>query len=209
MTDPTEIQAESPDNPHRRRLLQGLAGVLGAAAATQLTGGKALSVALAWQPRADLLGPGQMFDAHGMAVLRAVCDITIPRTDTPGAADVDAHGFIDNQLLHAHARNEQEAVQDLVFGLNQVARSRHGADFVMLEPGQQLDLLVRLEGGRNPFHPRHRNDFKLLKGLVLFGYFTSEAGCKQALAYDPVPGGFKGSIPYDSVGKAWAPGGIF
>ncbi|HMR57922.1 MAG TPA: gluconate 2-dehydrogenase subunit 3 family protein, partial [Cyclobacteriaceae bacterium] len=40
--------------------------------------------------------------------------------------------------------------------------------------------------------------------LVLAGYFSSEPGATQALQYNPVPGPFRGCVPYAEVGKAWA-----
>ena len=43
-----------------------------------------------------------------------------------------------------------------------------------------------------------------VKELVLVGYFTSEPGATQVLQYNPVPGPFKGCVPYAEVGKAWA-----
>ncbi|MDU0353713.1 hypothetical protein RS130_07055 [Paraglaciecola aquimarina] len=43
----------------------------------------------------------------------------------------------------------------------------------------------------------------MLKALIVFGYFTSEVGATQALNYQAVPGGFKGSIPCDENTKSW------
>ena len=37
--------------------------------------------------------------------------------------------------------------------------------------------------------------FKILKDYTLTGYFHSEIGATQALAYERVPGGFQGDIP--------------
>jgi Gluconate 2-dehydrogenase subunit 3 len=46
--------------------------------------------------------------------------------------------------------------------------------------------------------------FKLAKELTLLGYFTSEPGATQALAYDPVPGRFDGCVQLTPGQKAWA-----
>jgi hypothetical protein len=37
--------------------------------------------------------------------------------------------------------------------------------------------------------------FKLLKDYTLTGYFMSEIGATQALAYEAVPGGYRGDLP--------------
>lgn len=201
--------SNAPEDAKRRRLLQGLAVVLGSGTLAQLGGGQALSAALAWTPRAQATGPGQLFNAQEMASLRAICDHTIPRTDTPGAVDVDTHGFIDNQLKHVHEAANQQRARRVLARLQAVADARHAMAFSELSPELQRPLLEALDRGQAPFEDTDRGDFKLIKGLVLFGYFTSEAGATQVLAFDPVPGGFTGSIPYASVGKAWGPGGIY
>ena len=46
--------------------------------------------------------------------------------------------------------------------------------------------------------------FKLLKDYTLTGYFLSETGATQALAYEAVPGGFWGDLPLAPGQKAWA-----
>jgi len=46
--------------------------------------------------------------------------------------------------------------------------------------------------------------FKILKDYTLTGYFLSEVGATQALAYERVPGGFWGDLPLKPGQKAWA-----
>ncbi|NJM26773.1 MAG: gluconate 2-dehydrogenase subunit 3 family protein [Bacteroidia bacterium] len=45
--------------------------------------------------------------------------------------------------------------------------------------------------------------FSLIKDLTLWGYFSSEVGCTQALRFNPIPGRFEGCIPYNNE-PAWA-----
>jgi hypothetical protein len=40
-----------------------------------------------------------------------------------------------------------------------------------------------------------------MKELTLFGYFTSEPGCKEALAYLPIPVGNEGCVTLSRVRK--------
>lgn len=47
--------------------------------------------------------------------------------------------------------------------------------------------------------------FRMMKELALFGYFTSEIGCKQAQRYIESPGRFDPCVPYEPGEKAWAP----
>jgi hypothetical protein len=209
MTRTTTPADQHPDNPRRRQLLQGLALALGAGTAAQLAGGNALSTAMAFAPRADLAAAGELFNAPQMAALRTICDLVIPATEIPGAAEMDTHGFIDRQLKMVHAQSDQERAMRVLTSLDAAALKADGMDWNALAPERQLGLLDALDRGQRPFDGGQRADFKFLKGLVLFGYFTSEAGASMALKFDPVPGGFTGSIPYADVGKAWGPGGLY
>ncbi len=46
--------------------------------------------------------------------------------------------------------------------------------------------------------------FRILKDYTMVGYFLSETGATQALAYERVPGGFQGDLPLKPNQKAWA-----
>ena len=52
--------------------------------------------------------------------------------------------------------------------------------------------------------PYDQSFFKILKDYTLTGYFLSEIGATQALAYERVPGGFQGDLPLAANQKAWA-----
>jgi hypothetical protein len=57
-------------------------------------------------------------------------------------------------------------------------------------------MLVRLEAD-TPF-------VKTLKELVVLGYATSKIGATQALAYDHVPGRYRGCVPLTAGQRTWA-----
>jgi hypothetical protein len=193
----------------KRRFILGLGTLIGAASATQLLGGNALSVAMAYTPQQNsIAAPGKLFSQADMLMLRDICALVIPKTETLGAAEVDVHGFIDNQLFHCFAKEEQLQAQGILLSINTEAQQRHKTTFSLCSPAQQLQLLTDLEKTRSGFDVSQQSQFKALKTLVIFGYYTSEVGATQELAYLAVPGGFKGSVPYDSVGKAWAPLGF-
>jgi hypothetical protein len=73
-----------------------------------------------------------------------------------------------------------------------------------LQPKQQQQLLVDIESDKVSTDIE-KGQFRFLKALIVFGYFTSEVGVTKALNYQPVPGGFIGSIPANSDTKSWSP----
>jgi hypothetical protein len=46
--------------------------------------------------------------------------------------------------------------------------------------------------------------FTLMKQLTLLGFFTSEPGSTRVLRYRPVPGKYKGCVPYRKGETSWA-----
>jgi len=194
----------------RRNFLKGLTTMLGSVAVGSLLTGNAISVAMAYAPSSDMtFTDGKVFNKNHLMLLKEICSIVIPKTDTLGAAEVDTHGFIDNQLFHCHTKEEQENVIALLNLIDTSAKQYRLKPFIKLTSNQQFQLLTDLDLGEQNFNQKQRADFKLLKQYICFGYYTSEVGATQELRYDPVPGGFKGSVPYKNSDPSWATRGLF
>lgn len=194
----------------RRTFLKGITTLFGGAAIGSMLTGNAISVAMAYVPSSDsILTDGKIFKKANLMLLKQVCAIVIPKTETLGAAEVDTHGFIDNQLFHCHTKPEQEKALKLLTLINQTAEKSSSTSFIKLSDDQQFQLLTELDLGEKRFDQTQRKAFKELKQLICFGYYTSKEGATKELRYDPVPGGFKGSIPYKSSDPSWATRGLF
>jgi hypothetical protein len=194
----------------RRHFLKGFTTMLGGVAVGSLLTGNAISVAMAYVPSNDkILNDGKIFNKNQLVLLKQICSIVIPKTDTLGAAEVDTHGFIDNQLYHCHTKEDQNTVLALLTLIDSRAKQQGSNSFIKLTAKQQFQLLTELDLGEHSFDQIQRADFKLLKQYICFGYYTSEVGATQELRYDPVPGGFKGSIPYKKYDPTWATRGLF
>lgn len=178
----------------RRAFLQRLGATLGAATVATLAAGSSLNVALAYQPKPNSAAKaGRVFSLKQMKILERIAETILPRTDTPGAADLDCHGFVDHQLANCFAQQDRQAYLSAVNIFDQ--------SFIDLSPKLQQKMLIDLETA-NGFTEQQQSQFKALKSLIIFGYFTSEYGASKALRYDPVPGGFK-VVPYKPGDKGW------
>jgi hypothetical protein len=144
------------------------------------------------------LAQAQSLTPAQAALVSAIADRIIPRTDTPGAADVGVPAFID--LLYGEFMTEGER-QLLARGLADVeaaAVSAHGASFPTLAAERQdvvLRGIARAEEGRD------QGFFGLIRSATVMGYFTSEQVGRSVLHYDPVPGRYDPCIPIDEVGR--------
>lgn len=139
-----------------------------------------------------------------LALVRELGEIIIPTTDTPGAIAAGVHDFINHFTVYCASTAEQ---QSLVAGLTRIdtsAQSRFNKPFLSASKTQQIKLLTHMEQAADGFTAADRDFIKQLKALVLFGYYTSEIGASQELAYLTIPGGYKGNFKFKQVGKAWA-----
>jgi len=132
------------------------------------------------------------------ATLAAAADRILPRTDTPGAADVGVPAFIDRLYGEFMTPAEQKLLTQGLQEIEAAARSAHGAGFSTLTAAQQDTVLRGVAKSQQDKEP---SSFGLLRSATILGYFTSEPVGLKVLHYDPVPGAYDGCVPIDQVGR--------
>ena len=171
----------------RRDLLRTLAS---AAALTVLPH----KAAAAWERVASGIRlPSGLSDAH-IALVRAIADTIIPRTDTPSATDVGVHGFVDvivTEQITDEQRTSILAGLDAIEGLATAANG--GLVFYDLDEAARSAVIAGLESGSREAEPART--YWRLKGLIVHGYFTSEQVMKDVLKHRIMPGRFEGAAP--------------
>jgi hypothetical protein len=131
-------------------------------------------------------------------MVSAIADRIIPRTDTPGAADVGVPAFIDLLYGQFMTDAERKLLSDGLAEVEAAAKSAQGATFATLSADRQdavLRGIAKAEEGRD------QGFFRLIRSATVLGYFTSEQVGKNVLHYDPVPGRFDSCIPIEQVGR--------
>jgi len=175
----------------RRRLIAGLVA---------LSGGTLLPSSLRVLDGALAAAPGNgdgVLTASQMAVVEIMADIIIPETDTPGAAMAGVPEFI-NHALAAVLTTEESKV--LLGGLD-AFMAKH-PNFSKLGSTTRTALVEGLDQAmwdKSVF----RGFYRPMKELVIIGYYTSEIGASQELAYDPVPGGYH-EIKLTPGSRSWS-----
>jgi hypothetical protein len=132
------------------------------------------------------------------ATLAAAADRILPRTDTPGAADVGVPAFIDRLYGEFMTPAEQQLLAQALQEIDAAAKSAHGAGFSTLTAAQQDTVLRTVAKSQQDKEP---SSFGLLRSATVLGYFTSEQVGRNVLHYDPVPGAYNGCVPIDQVGR--------
>lgn len=137
-------------------------------------------------------GPGTL-DAAQAALVTRLADRIIPRTDTPGASDVDVTGFIDHLLTAWYPAADRDAFLAGLAAIEARATAEGGVPFVELTEPDQLRLLTALDGATGPDGSAEWAMARV-KSLTVFGYFTSERVVKDVTRTPIIPGRFEGCV---------------
>ena len=170
----------------RRELLRAFAS----AAALAVVPDKTLA---AWSRVASGIPLQKALSPAHLALVRAIADTVIPRTNTPSATDVGVHKFVD-VIVNEHL-TEAERVAALA-GLDAIdarARTESNATFAELSADKRSAMIDSLEKGDRSAEPSQT--YWRLKGLVVHGYFTSEPVMRDVLKVTVMPGKFEGAAP--------------
>jgi len=117
-------------------------------------------------------------------VVTVIAEMIIPRTDTPGATDVDVTGFVDHLLAEWYAPPDRQA---FLTGIDTLVGER----FVDLPDDHRAARLAALDGGQGP-DGSPEAAVKTLKSLTIYGYFTSQRVVQEVTRDPIIPGRFEG-----------------
>ncbi|WP_395337291.1 gluconate 2-dehydrogenase subunit 3 family protein [Novosphingobium sp. BL-8H] len=179
----------------------------------------ALGIPVAGVKLTDLDAADLPSDRQGRLIAE-VSDLVIPRTETPGAMDVDVGDFVVLALAHGLSGTRATMASDMVTAAIAPFRRRDGSlrylpwlehtldraaggDFLRHDRAERTRLLAALDAeafaqGAPP------SPWTTLKGLILTGYYTSEAGGSQELRYELVPGKWEWDIPIHPGDRAFS-----
>lgn len=174
----------------RREVLGWLSGFAASTALAPLAPADRLRIAETL-PR---FGGGTAFTTTQAATVTALADAILPRTDTPGALDVEVPAFIA-RLTNDWFSAEEAA--ELRRGLDAVAlraTARFGRGLPALSEVDRVGFLTELDattGGPGSAEQA----FGRIKSLTVYGYFTSKQIQVEILKTAIIPGRFDGCIP--------------
>jgi hypothetical protein len=150
-----------------------------------------------------------LFPSEKIAYLDEIADTILPPTKTPGAKEAAVGSFMAIMVTECYGEKERKIFLDGMDRINELSNQQFGNSFVKVAPAQRHTLLVQLDKEQKEYTTSKTAEqaahyFRMMKELVLLGYFTSEPGCTKAKRYVPIPGKFEGCIPYKKGDKAFA-----
>ena len=174
----------------RRSFIQGTLLAIGVAGAVLPP-----SETLAKPPRSR----ARYFSEPRFAVLDALAETIMPRTDTPGARDTAVPARID-ALMKTWASPQTRL--DFARVLDEVEAAARSADprgLAALPAARQLEVVAAFDKAKTG-----DAGYAKLKRLVFALYYLSEAGATQELRYEHVPGAWEPSIPVTADTRGYA-----
>jgi gluconate 2-dehydrogenase gamma chain len=182
----------------RRKAIRGAAALLGSSiAGAQITAFMSRAAVAAVEGE-----PPEFFDEDQFALIDRIADVMIPETDTPGASGVGVPHFIDLMLSEWASPARQARYVSGLAALDTELRGPGGEHFTELDADGQLEVLrgfdaaALADDGGNAFYAE-------LKHMILFAYYSSEAGATEELQYQALPGVYQPCMPVDENTRGW------
>jgi hypothetical protein len=181
--------------------------------------GGALSGSLSRQVMAGVLPTDKpsrtIFVGDAKLKISTLAEMIIPKTDTPGAIEAGVPNFIEMMVADWYSDRERKIFFDGLVALDTFCRGRDRKDFLRCGEAQRIEALRAAEklaqsyqSPISPFVPNSTDEntpfFTKIKELTVLGYYTSEVGAKQELAYNPMPMRYEGDYDFAKVGRQWS-----
>jgi hypothetical protein len=161
----------------RRRMLEGVGALIGLAAL----------------PAGALAAPAgkPSLDPAATALLTAIADTLIPRTDTPGAVDAKVPATFDALMRDWATPGHRAAYLAALTAIDDEAKAKAGKPFALLTPAARKAVLAPYDAA----HLETDMRYAALKDLLINLYYLSEPGATVELRYEHVPGVWEASTP--------------
>ena len=148
----------------------------------------------AWSRVAAGLRPTDGLTDAQLALVGAIGDTILPRTDTPSATDVAVPAFVNVIVAENYTDADRTAFLAGLDAVDAHSSSNAGASFAQLSPDARGREIEAIESSKDRRTEPARTYWRL-KGLILHGYFTSERVMKDVLHIEVMPGRFDGAAP--------------
>jgi len=143
--------------------------------------------------------------------LDELAETILPKTKTPGAKDAYVTRFIDTVRPLRFSMDDNEKFKSNLISFIHQAEQELGKDFIHVTADKKLQWVTAVDKASyekikndNDLPTDQRPFYLSLKEQILGGYFSSEIVAKEFFEFDPVPGSYRGCIPYEDIGRAWA-----
>ena len=161
----------------RRQILKGLIVSIGGSSLLNSCDGLA-------QVNTSTNGITRFYSEEENAWVSRISDLVIPRTETPGAIDVNVPGFLDGLMADwANSKTQRDHHNNL-----EKIKAQLGLDYLTIDEDIATNRLAQLDAKAFDGRPIDFREYRSLKGLITQAYFASEDGALLEQKWVAVPG---------------------
>ena len=156
----------------------------------------------------------QFFTNDEARCISSLVNTILPRTETPGALDVNVDVFLDRFFALSYDEERQSKMRVDIEAFNVRSAKGFGEVFANLSSEDRIRMLneeEQLSGkfakgvwGKAVGNQEPIGFYRSIKSMAIWAYCTSEKIGKEVLNYDPIPGEYLGCIPLSEVGNKWS-----
>ncbi|MDH5475168.1 MAG: gluconate 2-dehydrogenase subunit 3 family protein [Cyclobacteriaceae bacterium] len=162
------------------------------------------------------------FTSKEMYAVQQLAEVFLPKTDIPGATDLNIHVFIDEYMaaipnqkdrdkckvgVEAWISSFEKETEAQIIGSELSTFTKNVESYFKIDEKKQEEVKALIRGEEPASEKESYFIYSFLftiKRLSILGYYASEEIGENVLSYLPVPGGYKGCIPVEEVGNAWS-----
>ena len=138
------------------------------------------------------LGTGTLLSPDQGRILTAVVETIIPKTDTPGAAELGVDKFVQKMVTDCYDKKAQSGFVSGMSNLDEQSIQNFGKSFSEASAMQKMQLLKDLEKGSDA---TSKAFLGMVKNLTIHGYMNSEYVMTNITHYEMIPGRYHGCVP--------------
>lgn len=163
------------------------------------------------------------FSSKQFSFISKLMDLIIPSTDLPGATDLKLNIFIDSYISEVwYSQNKDIFIQGLDKCILEVKNHEEKNLIALLDKYLKIDKKIsdkyddmisdyedKVKLGQNPSFDQNIFQYvfiKKLRDLSVMSFKINEYIAENVLAYNPIPGNYKGCVDLENTtgGKAWS-----
>ena len=140
---------------------------------------------------------GRFFTARELTILTDVAEIMIPRTELPGATDVNVIGVLDELMLSWAGKETKQRYKFIVKQIDLISQSSFRVKYQSASKSDRESLIIELD--KQAFAERATElsrSYRKLKEMIFHIFYTSEEANPNFML---VPGTYRGDIIKEEV----------
>ncbi|PLK43060.1 gluconate 2-dehydrogenase subunit 3 family protein [Emticicia sp. TH156] len=129
------------------------------------------------------------------ALLAEIVETIIPKTDTPGAKELNLNKFVTLMVADCFDANAQDTFNKGLQKVDTLAASEYSKPFIEADTKLRLAVLNKMAVSDNE---TDKGFIRLVKNLTIQGYLNSEYVMTNLRVHEFIPGRYHGCVPVKS-----------